>query len=33
MKNVVAVGSDLQWKTNTIACPSIAFRSCAISGE
>ena len=33
MKNVVAVGSDLKWKTNTIACPSIAFRSCAISGE
>ncbi len=33
MKSVEEVGSDLEWKTGSIACPSIRFRSCAISGE
>ena len=33
MKKVVAVGSDLEWEYRTIACPSVAFESCAIAGE
>ena len=32
MKNVVSVGSDLDWEYRTVACPSIAFESCAIAG-
>ena len=33
MKDAVAVGNDLEWKTQTIACPSILFKGIAISGE
>jgi PmbA protein len=33
MRNVREVGNDLEWKTNTIACPSILFNGIAISGE
>ena len=33
MKHVVAVGNDLEWKYKQIACPSILFESCQISGE
>ena len=33
MKHVVRVGNDLEWEYHTIACPSIWFESCAISGE
>ncbi len=33
MKSVEEVGSDLEWETGSVACPSIWFRSCAISGE
>ena len=33
MKHVVEVGSDLEWEYKQIACPSILFESCAISGE
>jgi len=33
MKKVVAVGCDLDWEYRTIACPSVAFESCAIAGE
>ena len=33
MKNVREVGNDLEWKTDTIACPSILFNGIAISGE
>lgn len=33
MKQVTAVGNDLKWNFSDIACPSIAFESCAISGE
>ena len=33
MGKVVDVASDLKWKTGSIACPSIAFSECAISGE
>ena len=33
MKHVVAVGSDLDWKYRTVAAPSIAFESIAVSGE
>ena len=33
MKKVTAVGSDLDWEYHTVACPSIAFESCAIAGE
>lgn len=33
MKDVVAVGSDLEWKYLPIACPSVLFKGAAISGE
>ncbi|MBQ9611239.1 MAG: TldD/PmbA family protein [Lachnospiraceae bacterium] len=33
MKNVTAVGSDLDWNYHSVVCPSIAFEGCAISGE
>ena len=33
MKEVEEVGSDLDWKLNKIACPSILFKGIAISGE
>ena len=33
MNHVVEVGNDLEWKYRQIACPSILFESCAISGE
>ena len=33
MKHVVEVGNDLEWKYKQIACPSILFESCQISGE
>ena len=33
MKNVVSVGSDLEWSYRSIAAPSIAFSNLAISGE
>lgn len=33
MKHVTAVGSDLEWKYRTVAAPSIAFESIAVSGE
>ena len=33
MKDVVAVGSDLEWSYRSIACPSILFGGAAISGE
>jgi PmbA protein len=33
MNQVVAVGSDLDWKYHAIACPSIYFANCAVSGE
>ncbi|MBR2067115.1 MAG: TldD/PmbA family protein, partial [Solobacterium sp.] len=33
MNKVVSVGNDLEWKLNSVACPSIYFSSCAISGE
>ncbi|MBQ6197469.1 MAG: TldD/PmbA family protein [Lachnospiraceae bacterium] len=33
MKNVVAVGSDLEWSYRSIACPSVLFTGAAISGE
>ena len=33
MKDVTAVGSDLEWGYGSIACPSVAFRSCAIAGK
>lgn len=33
MKNVEAVGSDLEWKAHTVAAPSILFKSAAIGGS
>ena len=33
MKNVEDVGNDIEWKFGGIACPSIYFKECAISGE
>jgi PmbA protein len=33
MKKVTDVGSDLDWKYRSVVAPSIAFASCAISGE
>ncbi len=33
MKQVTAVGSDLDWKYHSIVTPSIAFQGCAISGK
>ncbi len=33
MKNVEAVGNDLDWSYKTLVCPSILFRSAAISGS
>ena len=33
MKSVEEVGSDIEWSYENIACPSIRFTSCAISGE
>ena len=33
MKNVVAVGSDLEWSYRSIACPSVLFTGAAISGK
>ncbi|MBR6404682.1 MAG: TldD/PmbA family protein [Lachnospiraceae bacterium] len=33
MKEVVAVGSDLEWSYRSIACPSVLFSGAAISGE
>lgn len=33
MKHVVEVGNDLEWKYKQIACPSILFEACQISGE
>ena len=33
MKNVTAVGNDLDWGWYSTACPSIAFSGCAIAGE
>ena len=33
MKRAVCAGNDLDWKYYTIACPSVAFAGCAISGE
>lgn len=33
MKHAQAVGSDLDWKYHTIACPSILFTQIAVSGE
>lgn len=33
MKHVTAVASDLDWKYYTVAAPSIAFESIAVSGE
>ena len=33
MKAVEEVGSDIEWSYGSIACPSIRFTSCAISGE
>jgi len=33
MKQVTAVGNDLEWKTHTCASPSIAFAELAVSGE
>ena len=33
MKKVTEVGNDLDWSYYSIACPSIAFSECAISGE
>ena len=33
MKDVVAVGSDLEWSYMPIACPSVMFKGAAVSGE
>ena len=33
MKNVEEVGNDIKWSYGDIACPSVRFTSCAISGE
>lgn len=33
MKHVEAVGSDLEWKAGTVACPSILFEEAAIGGN
>ncbi len=33
MKEVVSVGSDLEWSYRPVACPSILFRGARISGE
>lgn len=33
MKEVEAVGNDLDWKAHTIAAPSILFKSAAIGGS
>ena len=33
MKHVVEVGNDLEWEYKQIACPSILFETCQISGE
>ena len=33
MKNVVSVGSDLEWTYLPVACPSVLFTGAAISGE
>ena len=33
MKDVTAVGNDLDWGYRSTACPSIAFGGCAIAGE
>ncbi|MCR5449014.1 MAG: TldD/PmbA family protein [Solobacterium sp.] len=33
MKNVTAIGNDLDWSWHSTACPSIAFSGCAIAGE
>ena len=33
MKNVEEVGSDIEWSFGNVACPSVRFTSCAISGE
>lgn len=33
MNHVMAVGSDLDWKYQSIAAPSILFSECAIAGE
>lgn len=33
MKDVVLVGSDVEWKYHTTVSPSIYFKKCAISGE
>ena len=33
MKEVSAVGSDLEWSYRSIACPSVLFTGAAISGE
>lgn len=33
MKEVVLVGSDLEWEYHSVVSPSIYFKECAISGE
>lgn len=33
MNEVTAVGSDLEWKTRNVACPSILFKEAAIGGN
>ncbi len=33
MKEVVLVGSDLEWEYHSVVSPSIYFKKCAISGE
>ena len=33
MKNAEEVGNDLKWSVGSVACPSVRFTSCAISGE
>ncbi|MCR5794165.1 MAG: TldD/PmbA family protein [Solobacterium sp.] len=33
LKNAEYVGSDLEWGFRTVACPSILFSECAVSGE
>jgi len=33
MKDVEEVGNDIEWGYGNVACPSVRFTSCAISGE
>ena len=33
MKSAEEVGNDLKWSVGSVACPSVRFTSCAISGE